>query len=87
MNDENHTSTNDFINMMSAHYFQPSVLHSNHVKDTTLIDNIFVSNAISSNIQSGNILFQISEHSPQFCIINNCTFEYKTSSFFMIIPS
>ena len=82
MNYENHTPTNDFINMMSAYYFQPSVLPPTRFTDSTstLIDNIFVNNATGSNMQSGNIFFQISECFPQFCMINNCTFDYKTPS-------
>ena len=84
MNYENPTPTNDFINMMFSQHLQPSVLHPTRLTDTTstLIDNIYVNNAIGSNIQSGNILSLISDHLPQFCIINDCTFDHKTSSHF-----
>ena len=49
-------STNEFINMMFSHHLQPSFLHPTLTTNTsaTLIDNIFVSNASDSKIQSGN---------------------------------
>ena len=80
---EKDTPTNEFINMMFSHHLQPSVLHPTRITDTsaTLIDNIFVSNASDSNIQSGNILSLISDHLPQFCIINDCEFDYNASSY------
>ncbi len=80
---EKDTSTNEFINMMFSHRFQPSVLHPTRITDTsaTLIDNIFVNTTTDSNIQSGNILSLISDHLPQFCIINNYEFDYKSSSY------
>ena len=78
----NHTQTNDFINMMFSQHLQPSVLHPNHITETTstLMDNIFVNNVIGSNIQSGNILSLISDHLPQFCFITDFTFNYKSLS-------
>ncbi len=84
MNYDNHAQTNDFINLMFSHHLQPSVLHPTRITDTTstLIDNIFVNTAVDSNIQSGNILSLISDHLPQFCIVNECTFDYKNSSYF-----
>ena len=77
---ENHTQTNDFINMMFSQHLQLSVLHPTRITDTTstLIDNIFVSNnALGSNIQSGNILSMISDHLPQFCIISEFKCDHK----------
>ena len=78
----NHTPTNDFINMMFSQHLQPSVLHPTRITETTstLIDNIFVNNVIGSNIQSGNVLSQISDHLPQFCIITDFTCDYKNLS-------
>ena len=79
---EKDTSTNEFINMMFSRNLQPSVLYPTRITDTsaTLIDNICVSNASDSNNQSGNILSPISDHLPQFCITNDCEFDYKASS-------
>ena len=39
---ENHTPSNDFVNMMFSYHFQPSVLHPTRITDssTTTIDNI-----------------------------------------------
>ena len=79
----NHNPTNDFINMMFSQHLQPSVLHPTRITETTstLIDNIFVNNIIGSNIHSGNILFQISNHLPQFCVISDFTCGYKNLSY------
>ena len=74
--------TNDFINMMFSQHLQPLVLHPTRITDTTstLTDNIFVNIVIGSNIQSGNILYLISDHLPQFCIITDFTCNYKSLS-------
>ena len=83
LNHENHTPTNEFINMMFSNNLQPSVLHPTRISDTcsTLIDNIFVNSAPDSKIHSGNVLSLISDHLPQFCIIYDCKFDYKASSY------
>ena len=49
---ENHTPSNDFVNMMFSYHFQPSVLHPTHITDSssTIIDNIYINNATESNI-------------------------------------
>ena len=83
LNYENHTPTNEFINIMFSNHFQPSVLHPTRITDTssTLIDNIFVNSAPGFKIHSGNILSLISDHLPQFSIISDCKFDYKASSY------
>ena len=83
LNHQNHTHTNEFINMMFSNNLQPSVLHPTRISDTcsTLIDNIFVNSAPDSKIHSGNVLSLISDHLPQFCIIDDCKFDYKSSSY------
>ena len=83
LNHENHTPTNEFINMMFSNNLQPSVLHPTRISDTcsTLIDNIFVNSVPDSKIHSGNVLSLISDHLPQFCIIYDCKFDYKASSY------
>ena len=67
---------------MFSNHLQHLVLHPTHITDKTLtlIDNIFVDNAIGSNIQSGNVLSLISDHLPQFCIISELTCDYKNLS-------
>ena len=78
-----HSATNEFVNMMFSHHFQPAILHPTRITDTssTIIDNIYVNNATESNIYGGNILSCISDHLPQFTVLYNNAPEYKTSSF------
>ena len=79
---ESHIDTNDFINIMIFHYLLPYILHRTRVTDhsETVIDNIF-SNNTSHEIISGNIISQISDHFPQFTILNHVTINYKTCSY------
>ena len=80
---DNDAPTNDFINMMSSYHFQPTILHPTRISDTssTLIDNVYINNAMDSNICSGNILSLISDHLPQFAILNGSTPDYKKTSY------
>ncbi len=57
LNYENHTATNEFLNMMFSYHFQPSTLHPTRFTDisSSIIDNIYINNATESNICSGNI--------------------------------
>ena len=50
LNYDSHTATNEFVNMMFSHHFQPS-----HIADTspTTIDNININNATESSIFGG----------------------------------
>ena len=78
LNYESHIDTNDFINTMISHYLLPHILHPTRVTNhsETVIDNIF-SNNTSYEIISGNIISQISDHFPQFIILNQVTINYK----------
>ncbi len=62
----------------------PSILHPSRITDTnsTLIDNIFLSNVTDCNIHSGNLLAMISDHLPQFAILKHNAPEYKNTSNF-----
>ena len=82
LNYESHGETNDFINTMISHYLLPHILHPTHVTDhsATVIDNIF-SNNTSYETTNGNIITQISDHFPQFLILNKVPMDYKTCSF------
>ena len=82
-NYDSHTETNDFLNLMISHYLLPHILHPTRVTDhsATIIDNIFSNNCEMDTV-SGNLLSQISDHFPQFLIINNITVNYRTSSLF-----
>ena len=67
---------------MISHYLLPHILHPTRVTDhsATVIDNIF-SNNTSYETTSGNIIPQISNHFPQFLILNKVATDYKTCSF------
>ena len=67
---------------MISHYLLPHILHPTRVTDhsATVIDNIF-SNNTSNETTSGNIILQISNHFPQFLILNKVATDYKTCSF------
>ena len=77
-----HTASNDFINMMFSYNFQPTILHPTHITDTssTNIDNSYVNNSTQSNIFAGNILSLLSEHLPQLSILSDDKPDYTTTS-------
>ena len=60
---ESNDSVADFIDAMCTHGFLPCISGPSYLTtlSKTLIDNIFYS-GISNNIQSGNILTNISNH-------------------------
>ena len=70
-NYESHPQTEEFINSMSSNFFSPHILQPSRITDhsATLIDNI-IFNSLSYNTMSGNILSDISDHLPNFLIIN-----------------
>ena len=82
LNYEHHSETNDFLNSMVSHYLLPHILHPTRVTDhsATIIDNIF-SNITDSETKSGNILCEISDHYPQFIILDKVIPDYKSCSF------
>ena len=84
LNYENDTPTGDFINNMFSNQFQPFILQPTRVTDstTTLIDNIF-SNDFSCKVTSGNVLIQISDHFPQFSILQNSAPDYNNTSYYI----
>ena len=61
-----------FINLMFSNYFQPLILQpSRFIGKTspTLIDNIFI-NAVYIKLKSGNLISKISDHMPNFAILD-----------------
>ena len=71
INFESHTPTEEFINTMGAYYFQPHIIKPTRITDhsATLIDHIFF-NSIEHHTISGNLLCDLSDHLPNFFIIN-----------------
>ena len=82
LNYDTHSETNDFVNLMMTHYLLPHILHPTRVTDhsATIIDNIFT-NTTEFNSKCGNILSEISDHFPQFIIVEKSIVDYKSCSF------
>ena len=77
-----HSHTNDFMNTMISHYLFPHILHPTRVTDhsATVIDNTFSNNTVHKSV-SGNIMTHISDHFPQFIILNKINIDYKSCSY------
>ena len=69
---DQHQDTNDFINTLGAYFFQPHILQPSRITEhsSTLIDNIFI-NSIDHILISGNLIYDISDHLPNFLLIQN----------------
>ena len=68
---ENHYPTNDFKNIISSFCFQAHILQPTRITDhsKTLIDKIFF-NSLEHFTISGNIIYDISDHLPNFLIFD-----------------
>ena len=71
LNFESHLPTDDFINTLGSYFFLPQILQPTRVTDhsATLIDNIFF-NSLEHYSVSGNIVHDLTDHFPNFLIIN-----------------
>ena len=69
--------------IMVSNHLLPHILHPTRVTDhsATITDNIF-SNNIELDTLSGNILTNISDHFPQFLILENTNTHYKDCSLY-----
>ena len=74
--------TNDFLNLMISNWFTPQILGptriTGHQKES-LIDNIFI-NFSDLHCSSGNLFEKISDHVPNFVIIENLSALKKEKS-------
>jgi hypothetical protein len=82
LNFESHVGTENFINTTSSYCYSPQILQpttrtriTHH--SATLIDNIFF-NSLDYYLMSGNLLYDISDHLPNFLIINKYSTLTKT---------
>lgn len=68
---DTHPDTEDFINTLGSYAFYPQILKPTRIThhSATIIDNIFF-NSLEHHIISGNILSGITDHLPNFIIIN-----------------
>ena len=71
LNADNCSLSEDFINTLGSYYFLPQILQPTRITDhtATLIDNIFLRSTEHYSI-SGNIIHDITDHLPNFLIIN-----------------
>ena len=71
LNFETHTDTDTFINTLGSYCFHPQILQPTRITDhsATLINNIFF-NSLEHIVISGNTLCDITDHLPNFFIVN-----------------
>lgn len=74
MNYDSNSDTNNFVNTLGSYYSYPHILKPTRITEhsVTLIDNIFF-NSLEHQALSGNILSDITDHLPNFLIINKLT--------------
>ena len=67
---EVHQETQNFLNTLGSFLFHPQILQPTRITDhsATLIDNIFL-NSLDHNSISGNLVYDLSDHLPNFLII------------------
>ena len=69
-----HTDSQNFINSLGSCFFQPQIFQPTLTRITdhsaTLIDNIFF-NSIEHFIISSNLIYDLTDHLPNFIILNN----------------
>ena len=82
LNYETHDDTNDFLNSMISYSLLPYIFHPTRVTDcsSAVIDNIF-SNITGCEPKGGNILCDISDHFPQFIVLEKSIVDYNACSF------
>ena len=75
-----HTPTSDFVNNLFSYSLLPCIHHPTRVSDhrASIIDNIYT-NATNAKITSGNVLMQITDHFPQFFILQNTLISHDES--------
>ena len=76
LNHETDTQVNDFIQIMLSNFCQPHIIQSTRIVDNakpSLVDNIFF-NSIKYGTKSGNITSKISDHLPNFIILEKLDF-------------
>ena len=68
---DTHADSEFFINSLGSCFFQPQIFQPARITDhsATLIDNIFL-NSIEHFIISGNLIYDLTDHLPNFIILN-----------------
>ena len=75
LNYDKHPLTQDFINTLSSFFLEPHILRPTRITShsSTLIDNIFF-NSIEYQTVSGNLSHDLTDHFPNFLIIESFAF-------------
>ena len=83
LNCESHPEYNDFLLMLNSYFLPPYILQPTRItkRSATLINNIFA-NTYTANATSGNLVLRISDHLPQFLIVDNVKVNYKTLNYY-----
>ena len=83
LNCESHPEYNDFLLMLNSFFLLPHILQPTRIteRSATLIDNIFA-NTYAMNAISGNLVSKISDHLPQFLIVDNLKVNYKVLNYY-----
>ena len=70
---ETHNDTDAFLNAMLTTNFQPQILQPTRITNhtATLIDNIFFNSKRETFTIGGNIIYDLTDHLPNFLIIKN----------------
>ena len=78
LNCESHPESNDFLLMLNSYFLLPCISQPTRIteRSATLIDNMF-SNTYAMNAISSNLASKISDHLPQFLIVDNRKVNYK----------
>ena len=84
LNCESHDGTDDFLNTMFSYFFQPYILQPTRITDhsATLIDNIYF-NSIEHVTISGNLIYDISDHLPNFLIVSKLNYKTHNKDIFI----
>ena len=72
LNVDSHPSTEEFLNTLGTYFYNPHILQPTRITNhsATLIDNIFF-NSLSHHTISRNLVYDLSDHLPNFLIINS----------------
>ena len=70
---DSHFDTDSFLNIMLSNRFQPHIVQPTRITDhsSTFIDNIFFYSIDEFFTVSVNLIYDLSDHLPNFVIINN----------------
>ena len=83
LNYHSNTSVSDFITFLLSNNYFPCINHPTRItsQSSTISDNIYT-NVLGTEIVSGDILAQISDHCPQFLILKDANMHYAKSDAF-----